>query len=103
MFEKEKTSCSGDESGHPVIFHSFSLQRNVVTKDVPIVVKSFSQKKFIKEILKVVMPKTAKSVFIVSISKEFLAVYAVCIWRMYRYKERVRRRSKVKNEGTNMS
>ena len=77
MFEKEKTSCSGDESGHPVIFHSFSLQRNVVTKDVPIVVKSFSEKKFIKKILKVVMPKTAKSVFIVSISKEFLAVYAV--------------------------
>ena len=42
-------------------------------------VKSFSQKKLIKEILKVVVPKTAKSVFIVSISKEFLVVYAVCI------------------------
>ena len=77
-----------------MIFHSFSLQRNVVTKDVPIVVKSFSQKKLIKKILKVVMPKTAKSVFIVSISKEFLAVYAVCISRMYRYKARVRRKVK---------
>ena len=42
-------------------------------------VKSFSQKKLIKEILKVVVPKTAKSVFIVSISKEFLVAYAVCI------------------------
>ena len=42
-------------------------------------VKSFSQKELIKEILKGVVLKTAKSVFIVSISKEFLAVYAVCI------------------------
>ena len=45
----------------------------MVTKDVPVV----GEKE--KEILKVVVPKTVKSVFIVSISKEFLVVYAVCI------------------------